>query len=74
LWEVDDRLTDKPLGTSIRRVVEELAREKLITIRNGDPRLMSLTREGRARARRPVRGPALGNMPGALLRVVRRGQ
>lgn len=54
LWEVDDRLTDKPLGTSIRRVVEELAREKLITIRSGDPRLVSLTREGRARARRPV--------------------
>jgi len=54
LWEVDDRLTDKPLGTSIRRVVEELAREKLITIRNGEPRQVSLTREGRARARRPV--------------------
>ncbi len=32
LWEIDDRLTDKPLATSIRRVVEELAREKLITI------------------------------------------
>jgi hypothetical protein len=32
LCEVDDRLTDKPEGTSIRRVVEELAREKLIAI------------------------------------------
>jgi hypothetical protein len=52
LWEVDDRLTDKPLGTSIRRVVEELSRERLIAIRSRDPRLLSLTREGRARARR----------------------
>ena len=54
LWEVDDRLTDKPAGTSIRRVVDELARAKLIAIRSGDPRQVSLTREGRARARRPM--------------------
>ena len=53
LWELDDGLTDKPVGTSIRRVVEELGREKLIAIRSGDPRLVSLTRDGRARARRP---------------------
>jgi hypothetical protein len=52
LWDVDERLTDKLVGTSIRCTVEELAREKLIAIRSGDPRLVSLTREGRARARR----------------------
>jgi hypothetical protein len=55
LWEVDDRLTDKPAGTSIRGVVDELARAKLIAIRSGDPRQVSLTREGRARARRLIR-------------------
>lgn len=52
LWEVDERLTDKPLGTSIRRVLDELARKRLIAIRAGDARLVSLTRDGRARARR----------------------
>lgn len=54
LWEVDEQLSDKPAGTSIRRVIDELAREKLIAIRSGDPRLVSLTREGRTRARRPM--------------------
>jgi hypothetical protein len=53
LWELDELLADKPVGTSIHRVVQELARAKLIAIRSGDPRLVSLTREGRARARRP---------------------
>jgi hypothetical protein len=52
IWEVDDRLTDKPLGTSIRRVVDELARERMIAIGSGNPRLVSLTRDGRARGRR----------------------
>ena len=64
LWEVDEQLTDKPAGTSIRRIVDELAREKLIGIRSGDPRLVSLTREGRARARRPMTVDR-GSMPSA---------
>lgn len=52
LWEVDERLIDKPVGTSIQRVVRELAREKLIRVHAGDQRLISLTRKGRARRRR----------------------
>jgi hypothetical protein len=52
VWELDDRLTDKPAGTSIQRVVDELAREKLIVARREAPRLLSLMREGRAHARR----------------------
>lgn len=77
LWEVDDRLTDKPVGTSIRRVVQELAREKLIAVRSGDPRLTSLTREGRARARRPIhvdRGEHTVREPEQLLDLVYRAR
>ena len=77
LWEVDERLTDKPEGTSIRRVVEDLAREKLIAVRSGDPRVVSLTREGRARARRPVnvdRGEHAIREPEQLLDLVYRAR
>jgi hypothetical protein len=77
LWEVDDRLTDKPAGTSIRRVVDELARTKLIAIRSGDPRQVSLTREGRARARRPRhvdRGEHAARDPEQLLDLVYRAR
>lgn len=77
LWDVDERLTDKPEGTSIRRVVEELAREKLIAIRSGDPRQVSLTREGRARARRRRdvdRGEHAVSEPEQLLDLVYRAR
>jgi hypothetical protein len=72
LWEVDDRLTDKPAGTSIRGVVDELARAKLIAIRRGDPRQVSLTREGRAPARRPTR-PSGGACPRRARAAARSG-
>jgi hypothetical protein len=52
LWQLDDRLTDTPAGTSIQRVVDELVRERLIVASRGDPRWLSLMPEGRARARR----------------------
>ena len=77
LCEVDERLTDKRVGTSIRRVVEELAREKLFAIRSGDPRLVSLTRDGRARARRPRdidRGEHAVGEPEQLLDLVYRAR
>jgi hypothetical protein len=57
--EVDERLADKPEGTSIRGVLDELRRDKLIFERDsaGDGLgFVELTREGRARARRPPAG------------------
>ena len=54
--EVDDRLADKPEGTSISGVLDELRRDKLI-FEHGDREglgFVELTREGRARARRPA--------------------
>jgi hypothetical protein len=77
MWEVDDRLTEKPAGTSIRRVVDELARAKLISIGSGDPRLVSFTREGRERARRPIhadRGERAVREPKQLLDLVYRAR
>ena len=53
--EVDDRLAEKPEGTSIRGALEGLRLDKLIIQRglgNGQD-FVQLTREGRARARRP---------------------
>lgn len=50
--ELDQRLSSKPDGTSIRGTLEELRRERLINGGVVDARGMSLTRKGRARARR----------------------
>jgi hypothetical protein len=52
--EVDTRLSDKPEGTSIRSTLETLRREKLLMQVGTDGRYVTLTRDGRARARRPT--------------------
>jgi len=55
--EVDDRLADKPAGTSIRSTLDRLRRDKLV-IFTGDG-AVTLTRDGRARARRHVLSEAV---------------
>jgi hypothetical protein len=52
--EVDERLGDKPVGTSIRGVLEQLRHDRLIATFGTEGSFVRLTREGRARARRPV--------------------
>lgn len=50
--EVDTRLSGKPEGTSIRSTLEKLRREKLLARVGADGGYVTLTRDGRARARR----------------------
>ena len=52
--EVDARLSGKPEGTSIRSTLEALRREKLLMRVGTDGDYVTLTRDGRARARRPT--------------------
>ncbi|MDQ6607317.1 MAG: hypothetical protein M3Z06_12315, partial [Actinomycetota bacterium] len=52
--EVDARLSGKPEGTSIRSTLGTLRREKLLMRVGTDGAYVSLTRDGRARARRPA--------------------
>lgn len=57
--EIDDRLTDKPEGTSVRATLDTLRRAKLVTRVGRDRGCIMLTRDGRARARRhPARDPS----------------
>jgi hypothetical protein len=52
--EVDARLSGKPEGTSIRSTLETLCRGKLLARVGSDRGFVTLTRDGRARARRPT--------------------